>query len=52
MSRLVKRVFIFVLLTFRGSSASTFDAPDHIKCISLNNQQCMTQLTLINLHPN
>ena len=25
---------------------------NHTKCVSLNNQQCMTQPTLINLHPN
>ena len=25
---------------------------NHAKCLSLNNRQCMTQLTLINLHPN
>ena len=23
-----------------------------MKCISLNNQQCMTRSTLVNLHPN
>ena len=23
-----------------------------MECISLSNQQCMTQLTIINLHPN
>ena len=24
----------------------------HTKCVSLSNQKCMTQPTLINLHPN
>ena len=28
------------------------NASNHAKCGSLNDQQCMTQLTLINLHPN
>ena len=27
------------------------NAPGHTKCISLNNQQCRTQL-IVNLHPN
>ena len=27
-------------------------ASNHRKCVSLSNQKCMTQLTLINLHPN
>ena len=35
-----------------GLLVSIFNASNHIKCISLNNQQCMTQRTLINLHPN
>ena len=26
--------------------------PNHRKCVSLRNQKCMTQPTLINLHPN
>ena len=25
---------------------------NHTKCVSLSNQKCMTQPTLINLHPN
>ena len=48
---LVKQVFIG-LLSFDGVLASIANIPDHIKCISLNNQQCMTQPNLINLHPN
>ena len=27
-------------------------ASNHTKCISLRNQQCTTQATVINLHPN
>ena len=45
MFRLIKQVFI-------GLLASIVDASNHTKCISLRNQQCMTQPTLINLHPN
>ena len=28
------------------------NASNHTKCVSLTNQKCMIQLTLINLHPN
>ena len=49
---LIKQAFIS-LLSFSGSSlASTVNAPNHTKCISLNNQQCMTQPSLVNLQPN
>ena len=48
---LLKQVFI-VLLRFSRSLASIDNVPDHAKFISLNNEQCMTQPTLINLHPN
>ena len=47
----MKQVFM-ALLSFGESLSSIDDTPDHVKCISLNNQQCMTQLTFINLHPN
>ena len=47
---LIKQVFL-VLLRFSGSLASIVNTSNHIKCISLNNQQCMAQLTLANLHP-
>ena len=40
------------LLSFSGFLASIVNTPGHTKCLSWNNQQCMTQLTLINLHPN
>ena len=44
---------VFVALSsFSGSLAGIVNAPDHIKCISLNNQQCMTPPNPINLHPN
>ena len=31
---------------------SIVNASNHTKCVSLRNLQCMTQATLINLHPN
>ena len=36
---------------FIGLLTSVVNASNHTKCASLNNQQCMTQRTLINLHP-
>ena len=48
---LIKEVFIG-LLSFSRSLARIVNAPYHIKCVSLNSQQCMNQPTLINLHPN
>ena len=38
------------LLCFSKSLSGIANTPDHVKCISLYNQQCMTQLTLINSH--
>ena len=32
--------------------SSIFNASNHTKCVSLSNQKCMIQTTLINLHPN
>ena len=37
---------------FIGLLASVLNASNHTKCISLSNQQCMIEPTLINLHPN
>ena len=37
---------LIVLLT------SIVSASNHTKCVSLSNQKCMIQLTLINLNPN
>ena len=48
---LIQQVFIG-LLCFSKYLFSIANTPDHVKCISLNNQQCMTQPALINLHPN
>ena len=35
-----------------GLLISMVNASYHTKCVSLSNQKCMTQPTLINLHPN
>ena len=44
---------VFISLLYFNKSLSSIDnPPDQVKCISLNNQQCMVQLTLVNLHPN
>ena len=51
MFRLIKQVFTG-LLCFSLSSSCIANTSDHIKCISSNNQQCMAQLTLMNLHSN
>ena len=45
MFAIIKKMFI-VLLT------SIVSASNHTKCISLSNQKCEIQPTLINLHPN
>ena len=35
-----------------GLLISIDNVSSHTKCVSLSNQKCMTQPTLINLHPN
>ena len=42
---IIKKMFI-VLLT------NIVNASNHTKCVSLSNQKCKIQPTLINLHPN
>ena len=42
---LTKKVFI-------GLLTGIVSAFNHTKCLSLSNQKCMTQPTLINLHSN
>ena len=37
---------------FLGSLTGLVNGSNHTKCISLSNQECMIQPTLINLHPN
>ena len=41
---LIKKIFIGLLTGLVNGS-------NHTKCVSLSNQKCMTQLTLMNLHP-
>ena len=45
MFELIKKMFIRLL-------SSMVNGSNHTKCVSLINQKCMTQPTLINLHPN
>ena len=45
MSAIIKKVFIVFLNSIDYASNNT-------KCVSLSSQKCMTQPTLINLHPN
>ena len=42
---LIKKIFIRLLTGLVNGS-------NHTKCVSLSNQKCMIQPTLINLHPN
>ena len=41
---IIKKMFIIVLF-------SIVNASNHTKCVSLSNQECEIQPTLINLHP-
>ena len=45
-------MFSLIKQVFTGLLTSIGNASNHTKCIYLNNQQCMTQSTLIILHPN
>ena len=36
---------------FTGPLTSVVNVSNYAKCVSLNNRQCMTQPTLVNLHP-
>ena len=45
MLELIKKIFIVLLTGIIGASI-------HTKCVSLSNQKCMIQPTLINLNPN
>ena len=50
MFSLIKQVFI-VLINFSRSLACIVNASDCTKCVSLNNQACMTRSTFIGLNP-
>ena len=45
MFRIITKMFIVL-------SANIFNGSNHKKCVSLSNQKCMIQPTLINSHPN
>ena len=45
MFELIRKIFI-------GLLAGIVSASNHTKCMSLSNQKCMIQPTLINLNPN
>ena len=45
MFRLIKKIFI-------GLSTSIVNGSNHTKYMSLSNKKCMTEPTIINLHPN
>ena len=45
MFELIKKIFIRLLISITNTSK-------HTNCVSLNNQKCMIQPTVINLHPN
>ena len=42
----------FIKKMLIGLLTNTDNASNDTKCVSLNNQQCMTQRTCINFHPN
>ena len=42
---MIKKIFI-------GLLSSIVNASKHTKCVSVSNQKCMIQCTLLNLHPN
>ena len=45
MFELIKKIFIGLLISVGNASI-------HTKCVSLSNQTCVIQPTLVNLHPN
>ena len=45
-------MFGLIKKMFMGLLISTVDASNHKKCVSLSNQKCESQPTLINLHSN
>ena len=45
MLRIIKKMFIGVI-------SSIVNASNHTKCVSLSNQKCEIQLTLVNLRSN
>ena len=47
-----KIIFGLIKKILTGLLTGIIIASNHTKCISLSNQKCITQPTLINLHPN
>ena len=45
-------MFGLIKKKFIGSLTSLVNGSNHSKCVSLRNQKCVAQSTLINLHPN
>ena len=43
-------MFGFIKKLFIGLLTSIVNASNHTKCVTSNNQQCMTQSSLVNLH--
>ena len=48
---IIKKLFV-VLPTSLINTCSMVNSSNHTKCVSLSNQKCEIQPTLINLHPN
>ena len=44
-------MFGLIKKLFSGLLAEIVSASNHTRCVSLSNQKCMIQPTLINLHP-
>ena len=44
-------MFGLIKKIFAGLLTGILNASNHTKCVSLSNQKCMIQPTLINLHP-
>ena len=52
MKRTCKKTFWLIKKIFIGLLTGLVNGSNHRKSISLSNQKCMIQPTLINLHPN
>ena len=51
-SEYYETMFGFIKKRYMGLLTIIVNASNHKKCVSLYNQQCMIQPTLISLHPN
>ena len=45
-------MFVLIKKTFIRLLSSIVNPSNHVKCVSISNQKCEIQPTLINLHPN